>query len=303
MDVKEAAALLTVAPSTVKRAIKEGIALPKSGDLRQLEADNGPDNYEISDAQLQEYIDAFEGEEPGRHPPVAVRRELRVEAQHKCGVCRADLPLYFHHIVPWGKLKHHDPQHMLAVCGGCHSKIEVGQIDRVEQLRYKVKRQDEREAREHPSQILPGGRATPISWDDLASLISFSHEVVVEDAPSSSSQYDFSILELAPKNRLNELSADMYEVMRDEEPFFGRIQEFLGHPRNAATTMRYHEVIDELRHRVAANADRFEKFDDILLQLHADIVNHFPEKLLGKKRALRILISFMYFNCDIGRKA
>ena len=91
--------------------------------------------------------------------------------------------------------------------------------------------------------------------------------------------------------------------MRDDEPFFGRIQEFLGHPRNAPITARYHEVIDELRHRVAANADRFLKFDYLLLQLHTELLNHFPEMLLGKKRALRILINFMYFNCDIGRKA
>ena len=118
MNVKEVAILLTVAPDYVRRAIEEGVELPKSRQLERLKATQGPDGYEITDEQFDDFVSAFEREDPGRKPRVAVRRELRLEALHKCGICRQDLPLSFHHIIPWRKLKHHDPRAMLAVCGG-----------------------------------------------------------------------------------------------------------------------------------------------------------------------------------------
>ena len=201
MNIREAAGLLNAAPAHVKMAIEAGVVLPNS-DLKQLEADQGPGGYEISDGQLQEFIAAFEAQQPGRHPPVAVRRDLRVEARHKCGVCLADSPLSLHHIVPWKVLKHHDPNLMLAVCGSCHSKIEAGQIDKIEQRRYKLKLQDAYEAREYPHEILPGGPASPLAWDDIASIIDLSHQLLVKDDPHAESQY-ISILDLEAKNPLS----------------------------------------------------------------------------------------------------
>ena len=302
MNVREAAALLTAAPEYVRRAIEKGVKLPKSGELEKLRATHGPDGYEIADAHFDGFVSAFEREAPGRGPPVAVRRDLRVETLHKCGICRQDLPLSFHHIIPWRKLRQHDPHCMLAVCGGCHSKIETGLIDRSEQWKYKMRLEDAHEAREHPSPILPSGPATPIAWPDLASLIDLCHEVI-EGKPTSASQYDLAALRLAQKNQLNELSSELFDVMREiDEPYFFRIQQFLENPRNEPTTKRYHEVVDELRRRVASAAKRFGGFDDIYHRLHLDLLTRFADRLDGKKRVLRTLISFMYFNCDIGRK-
>ena len=89
---------------------------------------------------------------------------------------------------------------MLAVCGGCHSKIETGQIDRAEQRKYKTRLQDAHEAREHPSPILPIGTGTPISWSDLAVLIGLCHELI-GGKPTSASQHDLSGLQLDQKNQ------------------------------------------------------------------------------------------------------
>ena len=301
MNVKEAAILLTVAPDYVRRAIEKGVELPKSGNLERLKATQGPDGYEITDEQFDGFVSAFESEDPARSPPVAVRRELRLETLHKCGICRQDLPLYFHHIIPWRRLTHHDPHCMLAVCGACHSKIETGQIDRAEQWKYKMRLQDAHEAREHPSPILPTGPGTPISWSDLEALIELCHELI-GGRPTSASQHDLSGLQLDQKNQLNALSSDLYDVMREiDEPYFFRIREFLENPRNHRTTVCYHEVVDELRRRVASVIGRFAEFDDVLHQLHMDLLATFGDRLDGKKRVLRTLMSFMYFNCDIGR--
>ena len=303
MNVKEAAALLTVAPEYVRRAIEEGIELPRSGALEKLKATQRVDGYEITDKHFDEFVSAFEQEDPSRSPPVAVRRYLRLEALHKCGICRRDLPLYFHHIIPWRKLTHHDRYCMLAVCGACHSKIETGQIDRSEQWKYKMRLQDAHEAKENPSTILPTGPGTPIPWSDLEELIGLCHELI-GGVPTSASQYDFSGLQLDRKNQLNALSTDLYDVMREiDEPYFLRIREFLENPRNENATVSYHEVVDELRRRIASATSHYNKFDDIFHQLHMDLLATFGDRLVGKKRVLRTLLSFMYFSCDIGRKA
>jgi len=304
MDVKEVALLLGWKRDTVLDAIRDGVLLPVSRKKRQLAASGQGSSFEISDAELQEFLDAFESEQPGRHPPVLVRRELRTEAQHKCGICRADLPLQFHHILEWNDLKHHDPAHMIAVCGGCHDKINAGQIDRFEQRKYKRRLQDALDQfSQAPPRLFPDGPASPLSWHNLRDVLELLHEAVINTDPSTESQFDFTLVDLDTKNKLNKLGEDTFAVMRDkDEPFFGRIQSFLENPLNSQTTTLYHEVVDEIRRRVAAEQSRFDRFEDLLEELYHAVRLRFEKKLRGKGRTLRILTSFMYFNCDIGRK-
>jgi hypothetical protein len=42
-------------------------------------------------------------------------------------------------LIDWANLKHHDPKYMLAVCGSCHDKIGIGQIDTKSQQDFKAK--------------------------------------------------------------------------------------------------------------------------------------------------------------------
>lgn len=291
---------------TLLHAIKDGVKLPKSDTTLRLSAQQSADGWDVSDEQLQAFIDAFEAEQPGRHPPVRVRRELRTEARHRCGICRSNLPLQFHHILEWSELGHHDPHHMLAICGGCHDKIRVGQIDRVEQRIYKRKLEDEFDrlaGQGSASQIFPQGAATPLSWDTLKEIIGIVHKTVVGIEPTDESKFDFSLAELEEKNRLNRLGADTFVVMREhDEPSFGRIYSFLKNPRNGDTTTMYHEVVDEFRRRIAPQLAEIPRFEDVLNELYDVVTDRFKEALTGKRRALRILFSFMYFNCDIGRK-
>ncbi|MCP4656168.1 MAG: HNH endonuclease [bacterium] len=306
MDVKEVAALLGWSRDSVKDAIRHGVALPRSSETRKLAADDRDGLPDISDEQLQDFLDAFEAAEPGRHPPVTVHRELRTEARHRCAICRSDLPLQFHHILEWHELKHHDPRHMLAVCGGCHDKINTGQIDKKEQRRYKRKLQDELEREECSSttaKVFPDGPSTPLSWDDLRDVVRIVHDAVISEVSTADSRFDFSLADLDEKNRLNRLGADTFAVMLEyDEPFFGRIQSFLENPRNADTTMMYHEVVDELRRRIAAVQVDFDRFEDVLNELYDVVLERFRGELKGKRRTLRKLFSFMYVNCDIGRK-
>lgn len=306
MDLKEAAVLLGWSRDSVLDAINVGVKLPKSGSTLRLGASKSEKTWELSDDQLQVFVGAFEAEEPGRHPPIRVRRELRTEARHQCAICRRDLPLQFHHILEWAELRHHDPHHMLAICGGCHDKIGVGQIDRAEQRTYKRKLEDELDrlaGQEGTNQIFPKGTASPLSWDTLNEVIGIVHGAVVGPETTDKSKFDFSLAELEEKNRLNQLGADTFVVMREhDEPFFGRIHSFLENPRNGDTTTLYYEIVDEFRRRIAAQQAEIARFENILNELY-DVVNErFGEILAGKRRTLRIFLSFMYFNCDIGRK-
>ena len=103
---------------------------------------------------------------------------------------------------------------------------------------------------------------------------------------------------------LNALSSDLYDVMREiDEPYFFRIREFLENPRKP----QYDGTLSRGGRRTSpprriSDQVAFAEFDDVFHQLHMDLLATFGDRLDGKKRVLRTLMSFMYFNCDIGSK-
>ena len=137
MNLKEVSALLGWSVDSISDAILTGVSLPRSETVTKLAADERNGSYDVSDEDLDRFVSAFESQEPGRHPPVHVRRELRTEARHRRAICTQNLHLHDHHISAWRERKHRDPNHMLAVCGGSHDKINMGQIDKNEQRTYK----------------------------------------------------------------------------------------------------------------------------------------------------------------------
>lgn len=296
MNIKEAAGLLVWKPEQIVAAIEIGIELPKSNCRIKLLADCSGIEYDITDSSLDDFISAFEQEEPGRHPPIKVRRSLLVESGHRCAICEDSAPLQFHHILEYSQLKHHDPAHMLAVCGTCHSKISVGQIDYQAQREYK----DRLQARWR--EVFPSQFPARFSWDDLQEVITALHSNLAIIDPSMTSKYDFSDVDIKQKNLLNGLGADYFIMMRDyHEPYFGRIERFLKAPINVAITSLYHEIVDELRSKIAAEQGKVGHFEDVLILIY-DTAKNVPG-LRDRRSALNILLSFMYFNCDIGRKS
>jgi hypothetical protein len=138
MDLKETAGLLGWKRELVEIAISEGVKTPQKKLLTKLAATKQGSSYDIREEDVDSFLAAFEAEEPGRYPPVAIRRKLLIEAGYQCAICESDAPLNFHHIVDWANLKHHDPKQMLAVCGSCHDKIGIGIIDTKAQIEIKT---------------------------------------------------------------------------------------------------------------------------------------------------------------------
>ncbi len=70
-----------------------------------------------------------------RRPPSQVMRQLRQECGFGCAQCGCPI-LEYHHIIEWAEKKHHDPEHMVALCPTCHRVL--GKLPR--KRAYEVKR-------------------------------------------------------------------------------------------------------------------------------------------------------------------
>lgn len=290
---------------TFDAAVSVGVKLPKSGKLAKLKATKVGDDWDVDESDLNSFIAQFHDEEPGRHPPVAVCRELATECRHLCSICAQSHPLQYHHILQWSELSHYDPKHMLAICGSCHDKVHDGTIDRKAQYIHKrrLQEQNDRGGRD----LLWGERADQVPWDELAMIIETLHRCSREgsQAGSSGSKFDYSQVPLETvKNKLNGLSDTYFKVMSEvDEPHFYAIQAFLQSPNNNSIRQHYYEVIDDLRRRIAIAQTKGIAFDSILEELRDAAVRKCPDELKGKRMTMNRLLSFMYFTCDIGRKS
>ena len=71
--------------------------------------------------------------------PVETRRQVLVEAGHRCSIptCR-HIEIDVHHIVPWSKGREHKYENLIALCPNCHRRADRGDIDRKSLRLYKA---------------------------------------------------------------------------------------------------------------------------------------------------------------------
>ena len=302
MNAKEATVYLHWGVDDVVAAITEGVALPNSGRNVRLPATSVAGDWQITEEDLDEFIAAFEEEEPGRHPPVAVCRELLWEAGYRCGLCGRDAPLAFHHILGFARLPHHDRKLMLAVCGICHDKIRVRQITTQDQrlAKNRLTRQPGAARYKTPSVLEP----TRVFWDDLKVIVDALHEEVRASRLEGDSRYDLKHVDAATKNALNRMPEAYFAMMvQNHEPHFETIEAFLKSPANQDVADRYYELVDELRSHIAAEEGQYEDFSHVILDFVGRAVDAWPDELGRRRSTLNALTSFMYIACDIGRKS
>lgn len=71
--------------------------------------------------------------------PAALKREVLVEAGHRCAIptCRTTTT-EIAHIVPWAKVQEHTFENLIALCPNCHTRFDQkGEIDRKSMRMYK----------------------------------------------------------------------------------------------------------------------------------------------------------------------
>lgn len=303
MDINEVAKLLQMKREDVIVAIKVGIELPTSKRVIRLDAIPLGDLFDVDEPSLDQFIALFDAEDPGRHPPTNVRRQLLVEANHRCAICREITPIEYHHVIEFHKIKHYDIRHMLAICPTCHTMCGLGAIDQKAQYEYKNRLNSSRNGKEPISFGSSVGPAN-FSWDELREIITVLHDSAIKHQPDGNSRYDFSNIDPLRKNVLNLMSDNYFEtvVLQEHEPYFNRILSFLRNPVNLDIAALYYEIIDELRSKIAANRNDFERFEYFLLTFADLAVRNGTSGSKINRRALNILLSFMYVNCDIGKK-
>lgn len=187
---------------------------------------------------------------------------------------------------------------MMLLCRNCHGKCTIGGIDRKSQKFYK----------DNPfwkaSFFAPSTPGLLITWNDLREVVTTLHSGVTSGSKSDPS-HDYKYLGIEDKNSLNRLSADYFATWHKEyEPKFRMIEEFLGDSRNDELRERYYEIVGDLRAAIATlqGPQPDISFDRVLDVVFKEAFAAFDTGVKVNREALRTIVAFMYFQCDIGRK-
>ena len=84
---------------------------------------------------------------------------------------------------------------------------------------------------------------------------------------------------------------------------FPGIRDFLKNPRNQDESDKYHAVADELKGQLILHKELYSNFDQALEDVTNLVHQRSPELQNAPRRILtKILVHYMYVDCDIGEK-
>jgi len=139
------------------------------------------------------------------------------------------------------------------------------------------------------------------SPDDLAEVVNAlavqmnAAAAVADDPPVARVRYD-------TKNTLNNMSKEYAQEQRRRYLKYTRgVHEFLAAPENSELLRLYESVAEEFQLKIIAKRKDFQGFDAVLEHL-ADVLFARDPDLRKHKRLTRIMLFYMYWNCDIGRE-
>lgn len=143
--------------------------------------------------------------------------------------------------------------------------------------------------------------------NELHEVIDVLHKRRALAPEKASTRWNFpAYIGIDQKNVINDLS-DRYfcNVIRQQsEPYFAAIKAFLENPRSRKLAERYHEAASEIQAKVMTFRNRFDQFDFVFDTLCEEFWTCSPElQSPGKKRLVRLLLHYMYCNCDFGEAA
>ncbi|MEO8402516.1 MAG: ABC-three component system protein [Gammaproteobacteria bacterium] len=148
-------------------------------------------------------------------------------------------------------------------------------------------------------QIDPLDSPLLVSPNDLATLI---------EALSKCRDVSTKILEKFPvdrtsyneKNKLNNMTEEYAETLRKRYlKETDNIKDFLASPENSDFVKLYESVVDEFQFKIIAKKDDEQTFDNVMEYL-VDLLFERDPILRAQKKLTRILLFYMYWNCDIG---
>ena len=140
-----------------------------------------------------------------------------------------------------------------------------------------------------------------ISSDDLAEVVQAlarqfnSDTALLDDLPTERVTFE-------QKNQLNNMSAEYAKVQRKKYlKETGQIQTFLAAPENLELLRMYESIVDEFQLKIIAKRKNYQTFDEVMEYLIGLLYSR--DAVLRQrdhKRLTRIMLFYMYWNCDIG---
>jgi hypothetical protein len=143
----------------------------------------------------------------------------------------------------------------------------------------------------------------PLQFDesDLKAVVVAIANTLSEKYVSSNNSYGFTSLNLEYKNELNNLGEDHFrDVMKRNMIEFDGIERFLSDPINQAVKRRFQDAADEINAKISLHRSDYVAFEHLLQHLYELVVEKHPD-IVGNKRLVRVLLHYMYCNCEIGR--
>ncbi len=138
-----------------------------------------------------------------------------------------------------------------------------------------------------PDEIAEIIQALAQNWTEVLAII--------DDPPTTRIPYE-------EKNKLNKMTVEYAEALRKRYlKETGRIKSFLAAPENLELMRLYESVADEFQLKIIAKRKDYHTFDEVMEHLVDLLFSRDPIlRQRGHKRLTRVLLFYMYWNCDIG---
>lgn len=137
--------------------------------------------------------------------------------------------------------------------------------------------------------------------DDLAEVVEHIAEALHRSTPGPEA-LPTDRVSYERKNALNNMSADFGRALQrnylKETP---QIQTFLAAPENSRTLAYYTAAVEEFQLHVVAKRKNYQSFDEVFNYL-TDLVLLRDPILRMHRRLTRLMLFYMYWNCDLGVK-
>ena len=140
-----------------------------------------------------------------------------------------------------------------------------------------------------------------VSPNDLAEVVqalaSNKDEIaaILDDPPTQRVSYE-------EKNTRNNMTAEYAKTLRQKYlKETAQIREFLSAPENMDLLQTYETVVDEFQHKIIAKRKDYQTFDEVMEYLIDQLFGRDPIlRQTAHKRLTRVVLFYMYWNCDIG---
>ncbi|MHB8088250.1 MAG: ABC-three component system protein [Anaerolineaceae bacterium] len=102
------------------------------------------------------------------------------------------------------------------------------------------------------------------------------------------------------KNTINNMSAEYGKTLRKKYlKETAQVKDFLAAPENEELLRMYESIVDEFQFKIISKRKNYQYFDEVMEYLF-DLLFNRDSVLSAKKRLTRVMLFYMYWNCDIG---